>query len=78
MKEETPQTGREETQNPGVGTSHRQERGSFLLTRRREKTEADAGMFVVSVTGSQRNPSQMHSIFCREKQVRVLAKREEV
>ena len=47
MKEETPETGREETQNPGVGTSRRQERGSFLLTRRREKTEADAGMFVV-------------------------------
>lgn len=78
MREEIPEIGRGETQSLGVGTGLRQERSSLLSNRRRKKKRAGAGVFVTSVAGSQRSPSQMHSIFYKEEQVRIFAKREEV
>lgn len=60
---EIPEIGRGETQSPGVGTGLRQEMSSFLSIRRKEKKmRVDAGMFITSVAGSQKSPSQMHSI----------------
>lgn len=65
---------------PEVGTGLRQERSSFLSTRRREKKVKSGCRYVCNFSSkkSKESPSQMHSIFYKEEQVRIFAKREEV